>query len=179
MATLALTCGMTNVVGVSLGCGNPHTQFPRYTRLHVGTRFGDDNGIHGHGHSAEDIKAAAWDILHNFHGSLIARMITALEAIKEGDRTAFDNTVFLYLSDNGHSHHNVYYERFPLVLIGNAGGKIKADGRFIRYPLTRKGNNRPLGDLYSTIATACGAPTDSFGKGGNHVPRGPLAELVA
>lgn len=179
MATLALTCGMTNVVGVSVGCGNPHTQFPKFTRLHTGTRFESDGGIHMHGHSAPDIQAAAWDILHNFHGSLIARTITALEAVKEGDKTAFDSTVILYLSDNGHSHHNVYHERFPLFLIGNAGGKLKTDGRFIRYPLTRKGPNRPLVDLYSTLSTACGVPTDAFGKGGNHVPRGPLTEILA
>jgi hypothetical protein len=178
MATLALVCGLTNVVGVSVGVGDAHVQFPKYTRLHVGTRFEADGGIHMHGHSPPDVLGAAWDILHNFHGKLIARMADALAGIKEGDRTALDSSVLLYMSDNGGEHHSKH-NRYPLVLLGNAGGKLKVDGRFIRYPAKGQKGSRSLADLYCTLATACGVPTESFGKGGNEPVQGPLSEILA
>jgi hypothetical protein len=178
LATLALVCGMTNVVGVSVGTGDSHTDFPKYTRLHVGTRFEAEGGIHSHGHSPDEVLGAAWDILHDFHATLIGRMADALAAIREGDGTALDNSVFVYLSDNGGIHHSKH-ERFPLVILGNAGGKLRSDGRFIRYPKKGTKGSRSLADLHCTIATACGVPTDSFGKGGNEPVTGPLEGILA
>jgi hypothetical protein len=116
------------------------------------------------------------DLIHNFHGGLMARMATALSAIKEGDRTIFDNMVMTYLSDSGDEHHGEH-KRFPVVLLGTAGGKIKADGRYLRYPDKGKPGARSLCDLYCSLSTAVGAPTDKFGTGGAEKVIGPLAEI--
>lgn len=178
MATLALVCGLTNVVGVSVGVGDSHVQFPKYTRLHVGTRFEAEGGIHSHGHSPPEVLGEAWNILHNFHGTLIGRMADALAGLREGDRTALDGSVFLYMSDNGGEHHSKH-NRYPLFLLGNAGGKLRTEGRFLRYPAKGQKGARSLADLFCTLATACGVPTDSFGKGGNEPVQGPLSEILA
>lgn len=180
MATLALVCGMTNVVGVSVGVGNSHTEFPKYTRVHLGTQFEKDGGIDSHGHSVDSIQGPAWDILHTFNLGLVARTIQALSAVKSGGRTLFDDTTMLYLSDNGSYHHSKQ-ERHPLAIIGDAGGALKTGGRFLRYPPAAKGKPpaRSLADLYCSLATACGVPTSTFGKGGNEPVTGPLPELMA
>jgi hypothetical protein len=178
MATVALTCGMTNVVGISVGTGNSHTDFPKYTRLHKGTQFEAEGGIDFHGHSPDPILGAAWEILHNFHGTLLGRMADTLASIKEGDGTALDNSVFVYLSDNGGEHHSKH-ERYPGYILGSAGGKLKTGGRFLRYPRAGTAGARSMADLFCTIATACGVPTDSFGKGGNEAVQGPLPEILA
>lgn len=178
MAMLALVCGLTSVVGVSAGCGMSHQMFPTYQRIAKGTQFEANGGVNGHGHDPREIQGPAMDLIHNFHAGLIARQIAALSAIKEGDKTLFDNTVIVYTSDNAEQHHSSK-KRWPLVVIGNAGGKLKSDGRFLRYPAKGKAGWRSLADFYCSIAHAVGVPTDTFGKGGNEPVQGPLPEIMA
>jgi hypothetical protein len=178
MAMLAVTCGMTSVVGVSAGCGMSHQWFPGYQRIAKGTQFESEGFVNSHGHDPKEIQGPAMELIHNFHSSLMMRMISTLSAIKEGDKTIFDNTVMLYTSDNAEAHHSSK-RRWPLVILGNAGGKLKADGRFIRYPQKGTAGARSMADLFCSLSTACGVPNDSFGKGGVEVVKGPLPELMA
>jgi hypothetical protein len=178
MATLAVTCGLTNVVGVSAGCGFSHNYFPIYERIHVGTRFEAEGHVSGKLHDPREIQAPAMALIHSYHLGLIARMRDSFEKIRVGDRTLADNSVALYLSENGESHH-ADKNRWPVVLVGTAGGKLKADGRFLRYPAKPSPGYRSMADLYCTVATACGAPTDRFGQGGNEPVQGPLPEILA
>ena len=48
-----------------------------------------------------------------------------LESIPEGNGTMPDNTVIVYLSDGAEGHHSRTWE-WPFVMLGNAGGKLKA-----------------------------------------------------
>jgi hypothetical protein len=79
------------------------------------------------------------------------------------------------------------------VVIGDAGGKQRADGRYLKYPsfwvggsfftqadMTRSPHPdvHSWGDFYCTLAHAFGAPTDTFGKAGNEPVKGPLKELL-
>ena len=57
-------------------------------------------------------------------------------------------------------------------------GALRADGRFLRYSREGRNPRRALADLFSTVATAVGAPTDDFGAGGVEEVEGPLAELL-
>lgn len=162
MVILALSCGMTNVVGIAAACGFGHNA-PDYTKL----------GVTFEGHADPPEQGPAQTKIHNFHSSLIARMADALSAVKEGDKSVFDNTVFVYLNDNGDAHH-ASHNRYPTVILGDAGGALKSDGRFVRYaPFTRS-----LADLYCTLAHAVGTPTDTFGMGGVEKVTGPLADLL-
>jgi hypothetical protein len=182
MAILALTCGMTNVVGVAAGCGMSHNFMPKYTRIHKGTMFEAEGGVDNHGHEGRAIQGPAMELIHRFNTGLLARIITALSGIKEGDRTAFDNTVMMYMSDNAEQHHADAHHRWPMFVIGDAGGKLKTGGRFLRYPshwANRPKGSRSVADMFCAISTACGVPTDTFGKGGNEAVLGPLPEVLA
>jgi hypothetical protein len=161
MATLALACGMTNVVGVAAGTGMSH-QFMIWPSV-------------GHEGEAGGQRAIA---THNAMLARVARLVKTLEGVREGDRTVFDNSVIVYTSDNGEDHHSSKI-RWPLVVVGNAGGKLRSDGRFVRYPAKGKPGWRSLADFYCTIAHAVGAPTDKFGDGGVEAVKGPLAEIMA
>jgi len=119
---------------------------------------------------------SAMDI-HTFNTTLIARMIEALSSIKEGDRFILDSSFILYTSENGEQHHSAK-TRWPLVLIGDAGGKLRTGGRFLRYPMGSK-SSRSLADFFCSLSTASGSPTDDSGKGGNEPVLGPLPELMS
>ncbi len=177
MTILAMICGLTNVAGIAVGCGNSHGHFPVYKRISKGTRW-EAKGIGETGHEAKDIHGPSSDLIHNFNCGLLARMADALSAVKEGDRTMFDNSVMMYTSDNGEQHH-AGHGRWPVVVLGDGGGKMRADGRFMRWPLGRSKASRSMADLFCSVSTACGAPTDTFGKGGNETVTGPLPEIMA
>jgi hypothetical protein len=104
-------------------------------------------------------------------------MAGALSAIRKGDRSIFDNMAILYLSDSGDEHHSDY-RRFPVVVLGDAGGRLRSDGRYLRFPDKGSAGARSLPDLYCSLATALGAPTDRFGAGGAERVQGPLAEIM-
>jgi hypothetical protein len=167
MATIALVCGVTNVVGVAAGTGHAHLM----------------NNWPNVGHNgAEGVQRAIGT--HNFMATRIARMVAALQQVKEGDKTAFDNSVILYTSDNGGGTaltHHTSKDRWPVVIVGNAGGKLKTDGRFIRFPKRGTPGGRSLADLYNTVATAVGVPSEKFGSGPGAIEpvQGPIAGLLA
>jgi hypothetical protein len=175
---VALACGMTNVVGIASGCGNGHGA-PDYTRIQKGTRFEAAGRVTFEGHSPADVQGPAQELIHTYHMGLIARTIQALSKVPDaGGGTVFDNMTIVYMNDNGEAHHATH-ARYPLVVIGNAGGKLKADGRFLRYPPRGSAGARSLADLFCTIATAVGAPTTTFGMGGVEQVKGPIPELLA
>jgi len=176
MAILAMVCGLTNVVGIAMGCGDSHRYFPTFRRISIGTEF-EEKGVGETGHESPEVHRKCQGLVHAFNCGLLARTADALSAIPEGDHNMFDNSVMVYLSDNGEEHHAQYY-RWPLVVVGTAGGKLRADGRFLRYPSKGAAGGHSTADLFCSIATACGAPTNDFGKGGNEEVQGPLAELM-
>lgn len=178
LVSVALVCGLTNVGAVAAGTGMSHQYFHRYTRISKGTQFESLGGIDGYGHDGCDKQGPAMDLIHDFHAGLMARMATTLGGIKQGNGTMFDNTVLVYLSDSGDEHHGSH-RRIPVVMVGTAGGKLKADGRYLRYPDKGKAGARTLPDLWTTIANAVGVPTDRFGMGGVEKANGPLPEIAA
>lgn len=179
---MALACGLTNVVGLSAGAGNSHATLydaasnqataQGWRRIPVTIDLHESNRA---------TYAAAFTQIHAFFSGVVARGLDTLSGIMEGDKSIADNLVILYTSDNGEDHHSEK-ERWPVMLIGDAGSgaKIKSGGRFLRFP-PRNGqaNRRALADLYSTIATAVGVPTNNFGMGGNQPTQGPIADLLA
>jgi hypothetical protein len=166
---------------VALGCGFSHNTMPEMRKLLAGTPYETakyESGFSGLGHERRELQAPVMDLVWNFAGRLIAQTIQSLATIKVGDRSLWDGSVFVLLSENGEEHHAKHI-RWPVALIGNAGGKLRADGRFVRFPRKKTAGARSLADLWCTIATACGVPTNEFGKGGNEPVQGPLDTLLA
>ena len=102
--------------------------------------------------------------------------------MKEGDGTMLDNTLIVYLSDSGDGHHPSLKE-WPVVLIGNLGGKLKTAGRYLRFPTYGAKGHRTMANLYCSLLHAAGKPRDKFGIADPGLKdldqTGPLSDLLA
>ena len=77
-------------------------------------------------------------------------------------------------------HHDTTHKRWPLLVMGNAGGKLKTEGRFLRYAERGKTGWRSLADFFQTVGQAYGVPLPDFGvENGADPVKGPLTELLA
>ncbi len=172
----ALICGLTNVLLLTSGSGNQSFgSFPE---------FGIP-GLHhiGHGGSYGDMNYEQCFVkIRQFHTKLIAGLATKLQSIKEGNGTMLDNTLIVYLSDSGDGHHPNLYE-WPVVLLGNLGGKLQTAGRYLEFPGYGKKDHRTIANLYCTLLHAVGTPRDKFGvidPGLRDINQsGVIAELLA
>jgi hypothetical protein len=176
IATATLLAGLTNVVTLTSGGGGQRFgNFPE---------FGIPDLHHiGHGGSYEGKTYAQCFVeLRQFHTKLIAELAKKLDSVKEGDGTMLDNTLIVYLSDSGDSHHPSLYE-WPVVLLGNLGGKLKTNGRYLQFPQYRAKAHRTMANLYCTLLHAAGKPRDKFGvadPGLKDVDQtGPISDLLA
>jgi hypothetical protein len=92
-----------------------------------------------------------------------------------------DNTVIVYISDNGEQHHSTASE-FPVVLIGGKNLGLKTGGRTIVYPGVTTGgaNHRQVSNLWNTLGYLSGQQLDTFGaEGPLRVAPGPLSEIMS
>ena len=112
IAAAALIGGLTNVVTLASGVGNPFFSV-RFTGL------GIDFAKHGIGHGGT-YNGMTWNVMsttiRRFHFELIARLMKKLEAVPEGGGTMLDHTTIVYLSDAAEGHHSRCWE-WPFVLI--------------------------------------------------------------
>jgi len=172
----ALIAGLTNVLLLSSGGGEQN--FGRFPEFGI-------NDLHAIGHGQgfgnrtyEDCFAE----LRQFHCRLIAGLATRLQNMREGNGTMLDNTVIVYLSDSADAHHPQCYQ-WPVVLLGNLGGRLRTGGRYIDFPAYGQQGHRTLANLYCTLLHAAGRPRDRFGiadPGLRDLDQpGPIQELLA
>lgn len=183
ISLIAVICGLSNVVAISDGFGAHGTQ-TRYKRIHNDATINPNGFMKGEpeifapNHEPAVTAKPMREVVRRYQSSLLARAITTLQAVPfENGANLFDRSTMLFVSTNGDDHH-ARKTRWPCVVVGNAGGTLKADGRFLYYP-----GRRALSDLFSTLATAVGVPTNDFGKPGpgavpNDPIQGPLTELL-
>lgn len=178
LAGAALVCGLTNVVTIASGVGNPYFSV-RFGGLGIGV------GKHTIGHGG-GFEGRSWDDLSStirrFHFEMIARLAQRLQATPEGNGTMLDNTCIVYLSDAAEGHHSRCWE-WPMVLLGNLGGRLRA-GQYLELPGHGARNHRHIGNLYTTLLHAAGFNVDTFGQpdpllGRDVDQRGPVSELLA
>lgn len=177
LVAAALSVGLTRVAYVGSGCS--HRRFSmRYTSLDP-----EIPGKHHFGHGGDFIGQdnEHWlTEIHHRHASCVARLIDRLQATPEGDGSVWDNTLVVYTSDGGDSHHGSF-AGWPLVTISgkNVGLKTAQGGRSVIYPKLGSDNHRQLSNFYNTLCHVMGAPEDDFGREGNlRVAPGPLPELL-
>lgn len=174
----ALISGLTNVLTISSGAGDPYFSV-KFTGL------GIDFGKHsiGHGGSYNGMTSDQMAIkIRKFHLEQVAYLGDRLAAVPEGDGTMLDNTVIVYMSDAAESHHSRCWE-WPMVVLGDLGGRLKTRGRFLCYPRYGDPGHRTVANLYSSLLYAAGKSVDRFGLADpklNHIDQdGPLSELMA
>lgn len=99
---------------------------------------------------------AAYRDIITFKAEVIARMYGALAEIPVEGGTAADRTVFVWINSGGGKHHhgNNYH---PVVVIGDAGGRLRA-GHYLELS-----SPRFIGDAFLAIAQGLGVEVDGFG----------------
>ena len=155
-AAAALVAGLTNVVTLASGGGGQ--QFGKFPEFGI-------PDLHGIGHGDAYGRVSSEDCfveLRRFHTKLIAGLAAKLESVPEGTGTMLDNTLIVYLSDSGEAHHPSLYE-WPIVLIGNLGGRLRTDGRYLQFPNYGTSKHRTTASFFCTLLHAVGKPRDKFG----------------
>ena len=176
IAAAALVAELTSVVTLISGGG--HQTFGSFPE------FGIPDLHHiGHGGSYDGKTYEQCFVeLRQFHTRLIAGLAKKLDSVKEGNGTMLDNTLIVYLSDSGENHHPSL-EEWPVVLIGTFGGKLKTNGRYLRFPAYGAKDHRTMANLYCTLLYGAGKARDKFGVPDPALKdldqNGPLSELLA
>lgn len=177
LAAASLISGLTNVVTISSAAGIRDFDI-------CFTGLGLKKGKHhtGHGGSQNGMTwDETYDMIRRFHFGLIARLAKKLDSVPEGDGTMLDNTVIVYLSDGAEGHHSRCWE-WPMVVLGNAGGKLKS-GRYVDYPGYGQLGHRTTANMYTTLLNLAGSPAERFGMADPNLKdldqTGPLVELLA
>jgi hypothetical protein len=124
---------------------------------HSSLRFphlGVDYMIH---HLLSHSDTADWLKVNQFFVEQIAYIAKKLDAIKEGERSALDNSMIMFCSSMMTGGHN--NDELPVVLLGSAGGQIKT-GRVLNY---RNQANRQMCRLYLSMMEKMGVHPKAFG----------------
>ena len=144
LGAAALISGLTNVLTISSAAG-----IRDFDITFKGLGINLDKHSIGHGGSYQGKTwADLYNIIRRYHMDLIAGLIKKLEAVKEGNGTMMDNTVIVYLSDGAEGHHSRCWE-WPMVVIGDLGGKLKA-GRYVDYPGYGNPGHRTTANMFVT-----------------------------
>jgi Protein of unknown function (DUF1552) len=95
--------------------------------------------------------------INQFFTRQVAYIAEKLNKVQEGERTALDNTMILYLSSMRTGNHDSSH--LPVVLLGSAGGQIQT-GRVLDY-LNKP--NRKMCSLYLSMLSKMGIHLNRFG----------------
>lgn len=177
LGTAALVSGLTNVVTIASGGGGQnYISFPE-----LGVPIGGHE--YGHGRGINGLTAAECFVkVRQYHVGLIADMARRLNEVPEGDGTMLDNTVIVYLSDSGESHHPRLYD-WPVIVLGDLGGKLNTRGRLLQLPGYGNAGHRTMANFYLSLLHAAGDRRTSFGIADPGLKdldqRGPLEEILS
>ncbi|MGF1578422.1 MAG: DUF1552 domain-containing protein [Gemmataceae bacterium] len=175
LATAALITGLTNVVTL-----RPDTLGTTYTGLGI-----MQTGLHaiGHGGTTDNgwTSVRARKEIDKYHLGLIAEMANKLKSVREGNGTMLDNTLIVYTSCAGGSHHGGQGD-WPFILVGGLGGRLRM-GQYVQYPTYQQQGHKTIANLYLSILDAVGLRQgNSFGQVDPMLRdldiAGPLSELA-
>jgi len=179
IAAASLASRLTNVVTIDAAGG--------IGAYHTWTELGVTKDGHAIGHSADAPDSVEFAIkIRRFHAERVADLARRLDAVKEGNGTMLDNTLIVWMSDSGEGHHGFCAE-WPLVTLGNLGGRLKTAGRFLQFPTyqedAKETANRTIRNFYLALLHAVGDKRENFGELDSKMPAaaqaGPLAEIMA
>jgi hypothetical protein len=172
---MAVACDLSRVMTLQIGqegCNLTHPFLGITQPHHTVIGHGDDKDL---ANLDRMVKIGTW------HASQVAYLLDQLAMIKEGEATALDNTLVLWVNglSKGNSHCN---GNIPTVLAGNVGKQLRS-GRYVRFARDPKKSNYPFnvgktfGDLCVTVARAMGLSLTTFGDP-RYMNGGMAAELL-
>jgi hypothetical protein len=145
LLVLAFQTDTTRVCTLKLN--NDHSSL-RFPHLRI------DYMIH---HLLSHSDTADWLRVNQFFVEQVAYIARRLDAIREGERTALDNTMLLFCSSMMTGQHD--NSQLPAILIGGGGGRIQG-GRVLNY----RGNaNRQMCRLYLSMMDKMNVRPGRFG----------------
>ena len=146
------------------------TNVATFTLDDLGTRYDDvvdaTIALHEIGHNKDLKGMPANEVrrkLRTHHMDLVNRLVQELKATPENKGSMFDNTLILYLPENGEKHHSIGTEVPFLVLAGQNVKLNMARRRYIRLPNYDEPGHKTLGNWYTTILNAYGNPIPHYG----------------
>jgi hypothetical protein len=114
-------------------------------------------------HQNNPVKLAKIRDINTFHIKHLARLLTRLRSIREGDGPLLDQCMIAYGSGNGDGNrHN--HDDLPVLLAGGGGGTFRS-GRHVRYP-----NETPLNNLWLALLERMGVHTSQLGDATGALP---------
>lgn len=177
LATSSLITGLTN--GVTIRMDNLE---------HVYTGLGlTEQNVHAIGHDTRSngkSSVECRDLIRAYHIKLIAGLAAKLQSVPEGDGTMLDNTMIVYMSDAGESHHGTL-EQWPFLIVGGCGGRLTIPGNYVQMPGYGQLGHQTIGNFYTSILNAYGDPIEHYGdvdfelKTQGLPQEGPVPELMA
>jgi hypothetical protein len=142
---LAFQTDTTRICTLKLNNDHSSLRFPN---------LGVDYMIH---HLLSHSDTADWLKVNQFFIEQVAYIGRKLDSIQEGERTALDNTMLLYLSSMLTGSHDA--TQLPVFLLGRGGGRIET-GRVLDY---RENPNRQMCRLYLSMMDKMSIHCDRFG----------------
>lgn len=172
IAAGALVSGLTRVVTISTGAGRDQTGVD-FDGTELGLRAGPIPAHEvGHNQFVQGTNATELHIrTREQHCRRLVNFVRTLDSVPEGEGTIMDNTVIVYLSDAAESHHPQARE-WPVIVIGNLGGRLRIGNRYLRLPWYGKSGHRTLAAFYMALLHAAGDRRKQFG-----LPDPELADL--
>ena len=106
-------------------------------------------------HSYQPEKIEGYVRVNEWHAQQSAYLLERLDAIREGDASALDNSVVFFGSSlkDGHPHSNI---DLPIACVGRAGGALKPSGHVLCPPDTH------IADLHLSTLGWFGIEADDF-----------------
>ena len=151
---LAFQTDATRVCTLKLNNDHSYLQFPH---LNVAV------GHHELSHSDRGKMSPDWLKVNQFFLEQFAYIARKLDAIQEGERTALDNSVLMYLSSMQTGSHDA--SNLPCVVVGGGGGPLQG-GRVLDYA---NGPNRKMCSLYLSLLDKFGIRLKEFGDSKEHL----------
>lgn len=149
LMAMALTCDITRVSSLQWSTAQSGTRF---------TWLGHSDSHHGLSHEADNSTEARTQLvqINHWYAEQFAYLLGKLAAQPELDGTLLDNTVVLWVNEqgNGQTHSK---DEIPFVLAGNYAGKLRT-GRWLRY------EQRAHNDLYLALLQMFGSEALTFGN---------------
>lgn len=178
LVAAALIGGLTNVAVIASGPGYDFDiPYPSLESAHPALEPGERrHNLHHTSASSSDYVEVIHDATKS-HVDIVGHLARALRGVTEDGGTMLDNTLIIYLSDNGEQHHSNAIE-WPVLLVGGQNMGFQNNGQTTVYPGHKSGNNRQMSNLFNTLGHAGGLPLNTFGaETVTRIAEGPLSEL--
>ena len=151
---LAFQTDATRVCTLKLNNDHSYLQFPH---LNV------EVGHHELSHSDRGKMSPDWLKVNQFFLEQFAYIARKLDGIQEGERTALDNSVLMYMSSMQTGSHDA--SNLPCVVVGGGGGQLQG-GRVLDFASQP---NRRMCSLYLSLLDKFGIRLEEFGDSNEHL----------